>query len=58
MEIQRSKRSYDIQESKHETSQPKDTYRAPRLVTLGAAVDLVQAGVVGARGDGALGYRV
>lgn len=32
---------------KSETLQIVDTYRAPRLVALGTAVGLVQAGVVG-----------
>ena len=34
----------NVQEPKVETRQNKDTYRAPRLVTLGTAAGLVQAG--------------
>ena len=34
----------NVQEPKSETPQNKDTYRAPRLVTLGTAVGLVQHG--------------
>lgn len=56
METQRSKRTDDIQEPKRETSQPKDTYRAPRLVTLGTTVDLVQSGYIGQRHDGSNGW--
>ena len=33
-----------VQELKAEKREPKDTYRAPRLVPLGTAVDLVQGG--------------
>jgi hypothetical protein len=42
METLPSTRTDDIQESMRENSQPKDTYRAPRLVALGTAVGLVQ----------------
>ena len=44
-----------VQETKRETPQHKDTYRAPRLVTLGTAVDLVQ-GVTGAPAVDYYGY--
>ena len=39
-----------VEEPKNETVQSTDTYRAPRLVRLGTAVDLVQ-GVNGLYGD-------
>jgi hypothetical protein len=37
----------NVQESKSETLENKATYRAPRLVALGTAEDLVQAFIVG-----------
>jgi hypothetical protein len=37
----------NAQELKTETLQVADTYRAPRLVALGSAVGLVQAGILG-----------
>jgi hypothetical protein len=52
MESQRSKPTDDIQEPKRDTSQPKDAYRAPRLVTCGTAVGLVQGGALGQSYDG------
>jgi hypothetical protein len=45
-----------VQEPKRENSQPKNTYRAPRLVTLGTAVGLVQGGPGYQRWDGGRGY--
>ncbi len=56
MEAQRSKRTDDLQEP-NENSQPKDTYRAPRLVTLGTTVRLVQGGCTRGSFDGTGGYR-
>src|SRR5262245_30323508 len=44
MESLRSTRPDDVQQLKRENAQPKDAYRAPRLVTLGTATDLVQGG--------------
>ena len=44
-----------VQEPKAEKPETKGTYRAPRLVTLGTTVDLVQ-GYVGTRWDGGRGY--
>jgi hypothetical protein len=43
MEALRSTRLDDVQEAKRDNSQAKDTYRAPRVVTLGTAVGLVQS---------------
>jgi len=58
METLRSTRPSDVQEPKRETPQPKDTtYRAPRLVPLGTAVDLVQGGTGGRYGDGYRGWQ-
>jgi hypothetical protein len=37
----------NVREAKNETQQPKDAYRAPRLVNLGTAVGLVQYGTYG-----------
>ena len=34
-----------VEESKNETLQSRETYRAPRLVRFGTAVDLVQGGL-------------
>ena len=46
----------DVQEpKKSETPKDKDTYRAPRLVTLGTTVRLVQSGHAGMRFDGMRG---
>ena len=42
---------------KAETQQHKDTYRAPRLVTLGTTVRLVQGGCTSGSFDGTGGYR-
>jgi hypothetical protein len=45
-----NRRNYPMkttQELKTETLQVADTYRAPRLVALGSAVGLVQAGILG-----------
>jgi hypothetical protein len=47
--------STDVQKANVETPRSKDAYRAPRLVALGTAVDLVQ-GYVGTRWDGGRGY--
>ena len=38
-----------------EQPQAKDAYRAPRLVVLGTAVELVQSGAVGRQYDGLRG---
>jgi hypothetical protein len=40
-------RTDNVRESKGETGEHKDTYRAPRLVTLGTAVGLVQGVING-----------
>jgi hypothetical protein len=48
--------TYNVQEPKSEARQNKDTYRAPRLVPLGTAVDLVQGGSGGRYGDGWRGW--
>lgn len=45
------------QEPKSEAPQNKDTYRAPRLVTLGTTVGLVQGGCTSGSFDGTGGYR-
>jgi hypothetical protein len=42
----------NVQEPKREAQQHKDTYRAPRLVALGTAVDLVQGSRNGLYLDG------
>jgi hypothetical protein len=47
--------STDVEEPKVERPESTDTYRAPRLVALGAAVNLVQ-GYIGGRWDGGRGY--
>jgi hypothetical protein len=39
--------SNNVREPKSETAQNKDTYRAPRLVTLGTAESLVQGSCLG-----------
>ena len=46
-----------VQEPKAETPQSKNSYRAPRLVTLGTAVDLVQGAQYGRYGDGIRGWQ-
>jgi hypothetical protein len=46
-----------VQESKAEQGETKDTYRAPRLVTLGTTVRLVQGGCTSGSFDGTGGYR-
>jgi hypothetical protein len=45
-----------VQESKREAQQ-QDTYRAPRLVTLGTTIRLVQGGCTSGSFDGTGGYR-
>jgi hypothetical protein len=48
----------NVQEpKKREAQQQKDTYRAPRLVTLGTTVRLVQGGCTSGSFDGTGGYR-
>ena len=54
MNTAKTVRSTDVQQ-KAETPKSKDQYRAPRLVALGAAADLVQ-GYIGGRWDGGRGY--
>jgi hypothetical protein len=46
----------NVQEPKSETPQPKDTYRAPRLVLLGTAVGLVRGWTYGMANDGNNGW--
>jgi hypothetical protein len=46
-----------VQEKKAEQGETKDTYRAPRLVTLGTTVRLVQGGCTSGSFDGTGGYR-
>jgi hypothetical protein len=46
-----------VQEPKAEKCETKDTYRAPRLVTLGTTVRLVQGGCTSGSFDGTGGYR-
>jgi hypothetical protein len=46
----------DLQEVKSETLQDKDAYRAPRLVTLGTAVGLVQGFTTRYNYDGRRGF--
>jgi hypothetical protein len=45
------------QEPKSEATQSQDAYRAPRLVTLGTTVRLVQGGCTSGSFDGTGGYR-
>jgi hypothetical protein len=44
------------QEPKRESSQPKDTYRAPRLMPLGTTIDLVRGFTGGQISDGMRGW--
>jgi hypothetical protein len=46
-----------VPESKAEQGETKDAYRAPRLVTLGTSVRLVQGGCTSGSFDGTGGYR-
>jgi hypothetical protein len=46
-----------ILETKAEQGETKDSYRAPRLVTLGTSVSIVQGGCTSGSFDGTGGYR-